>query len=319
MPKKKTSSRPPNAPPGNSAGRRTNSSSPIIAPKKKPTDIILNYAGADECPIRAAIYNSILGRERPLDDLVLSNLPEQGRLKTHLATAFERGGLGPSSMIGVQIARCAITPGSQIEVAVPVLRKAGSFYQKAGVDTISMPRLCPVPFASDPLGFGLACDLVTLIFGEDAEAKIRSANIKSRYRRVDGPERSVISWFMLSDEVQLDAALKKMFTAPWFGCPKDETWNVEAAPPDWGSEAAQGVRGNATLAARAMVPMKRGLVLSGAGKSLTAEAVATAEYNIKTAAQTAPAPLHRDRVPHFFASEFRRRGLDIDVPFVRLR
>lgn len=289
-----------------------------FATKKSVRDRIHEFARTTETPDVAAMYDAILGFERPLDDLVVINQPALGVTRRLVVSDLEAYLNAQPSRVGREVTRIAITPGSNADISIPDVRKAAALYKRAGVDAISTVRFRPVPDEDDPNGFRFVVELVTLVFGDRAEGKLSAKRL--RRRRGSGFALPNTQWTEPHDTEAIRAAVRGLFSPNYTGVPVGNSSTDPAAPPTWSDEAERNRRAYVTMMAMAQLPLKYMLVLNGAGGPILARALAEAQHSLREACKAAPPVIHRDGVAHFFFAELRRLGLeDIAVPLVKLR
>lgn len=288
------------------------------AARKTLCDRVLEFANASEAPQLRQKYEAIFGISRPIDDVLAANQFLLKKMVPLASSALDAHVIAHPYPVFRQVTRVEITPGSNAEVSVIAARKAAKIYERAGVDVIAAVRLRPVPHETDANDFALSVELEALFFGENAEAKVAA---KARTSRPPpGVIRSSAQRIDSGDTTALSAAIDRLLKPNFTGLPLEDLFNDPPPPPNWSGSTQRGLRAYVMLMALAQLPLKKMLVLHGAGGPIFAQAIAEAKRALKAACKAAPPVVDRDGVPHFFFPELRRIGLDdVSVPLVKLR
>jgi len=272
-------------------------------------------AGADQSVIQN--YSDIAGIDRPLDDLVSSNVSHLQDFSIDIMKEVCEYLLANQCEIAVKTRRLGVTPASKPVIDVSAARKSASLPKKARINMIAGIHIYPVP-SDDPGGFAIAVDLVQLLFGPDARAEMSRMAFKARRGRVSAMSEHQLEWLDQSDPAKLQAAIDKLIR-PTFSLTTREERDAFLLVPD-GWSRGRPERGLMVLAILSMLPVLKKLVSAGAGKPILTAALARLEHDLKLARVSRPCTVHRDGVPHFWAAELKRLGLShLNVPLVKLR
>ena len=297
-------------------------------------DQIHRFMRTQENPGSCTACNSILGIEGAVAETTVANEVQTSAISESVERSVLRQWRTTPTEWGVQTTRICVVPGSAAVIDVRAARKAFRLYSQADVDAIVIVTVGPVPLETDPLGFGLAVDVRAIVFGPNAQAKLTLIEAKSRPRRAGRPShrgaeprrsgagwmsRSPIVWYKSDDKAALKLELAKLFN-PLLTATPEGAGHQMPMPDSWDEPEAKQLRGFVTLMARSMLPLKKALMLIGAGQSVVIGAIANAELELKKARRASEPVIPADGVPHFWFAELRRLGLDnISVPLVKLR
>jgi len=284
---------------------------------KMPIARVIDFGTADANQSVMQQYRDISGFDRPLDDIVSSNVSYLEELSRDLMKGVSEYLSENQSEIAVKIRRLGVTPASMPVIDVPAARKCASLPKKAGINMIAGIRVYPVP-SDDPGGFATAVDLVQLIFGRDARSEVSRMELKARRRTVSAMSEYQLEWLDQNDPEKLQAAIDKLIRPTFSLTTREEKEAFLLLPDGWSRGRPE--RGLMVLAILSMLPLLKKLVSAGAGKPILTAALARLEHDLKLARVSRPCTVHRDGVPHFWAAELKRLGLShLNVPLVKLR
>jgi hypothetical protein len=308
----------------NSPIQHTNNtiSYPEMAAKKRSLIYrkILSYYNISDDPKLLSEYDSLFGYGPPIEDLVASNLPERTNLAATLLKTFTSSTDFRELEIAVQIQRLGITSVFDPQIDISTGRKKVDLHRKTNVGAIAAINFYPVPDTRYPLGVGIVIEAVSILFGQNAQSEIAHPNPRRRRWRISSPLTTSITWLEPGNDEMLKEAFGRMLTPSLTGNKEAKRDRDLIFSPEWTDEASPEMRAFVSFMALTMLPIKRQLLCSGAGKPLVASAIANAEHRFKIARKRGPSPIHRDGVTHFWFSELRRLGLDdLKVPLIKLR
>ena len=284
------------------------------APTKPFEQCMIEYVGASASPELSAKYAALCGAARPVAKPLASDRALMREVELGLGRDLQNRLAGNPSEVGLQVTRLGVVPGNAAVISVMEVRKAKAWYERAKVDGFAAVRFCPVPQADSAVP-GIAVDLVTIVFGHDARAKLASAAACSR-----GPdrfERSSVGWVDGDDTDEIEMALASMFSPPFHCLPQ---WDPFRDLGDcFDARCESGLRTLITLMCRSQLPLKKLLIGLGGGKRMVKRATADVDDSLKVRCKSEPEIVHQDEIPHFWSSELRRLGWDhISVPIVKL-
>lgn len=304
----------------NSSNHSSSTSEPARTKRKfKPIDRIIDFVGISDDSDMKEAYRAMFGQARPLDDLVASNLGETNKISMALMTDLKRKCTTDSFEVGIQVRRIRVAPGSAVEVDIPSARKAVRLPKDDGVGAIAAIQLYPVPHNSDPRGFGIAVDTVTVFFGTNARSAVTRAEAKARSRNSVRQMYSTSIWLDPNDDDALKNALNQLLRPRFADQAKSQETSLISLPEGWKDDEARALRELVMLQCLSMLPLKKKLIVVGAGRPLLTRALASAEHRMSEVCKGTTSAIHRDGVPHFWFGESRRLGLDdVSVPLIKL-
>lgn len=278
--------------------------------KVTPLEHVLNFAQIADDATLTAEYEAINGKRNSVDMLVRSNSTAMPALATGLTNAVLRHMAECTSPVAIVTQRIGITPGSASQFDLPGFRKLG---RAPGCDVISGIYPYPVPLHSDPRGFGIAVDKITVRVGAPTFKRRRSRGL--RYTPPFEQQNHVE--IDCDDEDALHDAFQKMVEPVFYRSRKVEREADESFPDDWRQNRA--LHGFVMLQVCSMLPVKRTLVATGALRALLAGELGAHEHRLATACKGAESPVHWNGMVHFWYPELARRELnDITVPLIKL-
>ena len=270
---------------------------------------LIQYVEAEVLPAVAVKYQALFGSERPVlkaltSDVVACKVVENcvvGELLAYLAN-------NPVE-VGVQVASLGISPGEAAEVPIARIKKGAALYGRAEVDAISFVRPSPVPLL-DPAKFGMAQDLVSVVWGQNLQHAIHAAS--RRTRNADSFTRSPLRVFLPGDPAWEALVRAIMFSTPPYRRPDRDLLTEAAAGFD--RACSTGLRTLITLMARSQLPLDRALVGIGRGKDMLDRAKSRLKESMKERCKGSPAIIRDEAILHFCFAELDRCGLDGVVP-----
>lgn len=300
---------------------RSKSTAPTMAPPARghktapPTSAstaeqgLIRYVQAEALPGTAVKYQAALGSEPPVSkglasDVVACKVVEDcvvDELLTYLANN--------SVEVAVQVSSLGVSAGEAAELPVARIKMGAALYGRAEVDAISFVRPSPVPRA-DPAKFGLAQDLVSVMWGQNLENALFAAT--TRTRSADPFTRSPLSVFPPGDPAWQELTRAIMFSTPLHRRPDHDPLADPAAGFD--RACPIGLRALVTLMARLQLPLARALVGIGRGKGIVDRAKSRLKESMKERCKGRPAILRDEEVLHFCFAERDRCKLDQMVP-----
>lgn len=283
------------------------------ATKKSFEQGLIESVNASGSPELSAKYAALCGAARPVAKPLVCDRGLMKAVELDIGRDLQSLLAESPSDVGLQTTRIGVVSGAHAVISVMEMRKAKALYEKAKVDGIATVRFCAIPGA-DPAWPDIALDLVTTIWGTDAESKLASA--ASRSRGPDSYQRSRTDWDE-PDEIDWDMALGGMFSPPFHSLPQWDPLRDRTAEFD--RRCDTGKRAAITLMCRSQLPLRKALLGFGGGKRIVKRALANVDESLKARCKAGPAILDENEIPHFWFSELRRQGWDnISVPIVKL-
>jgi hypothetical protein len=285
------------------------------APKLTPIEKVLRFVNPDGDTNTLSRYDSIIGRNFPIDELSASNLSGTARLAEGIANALQRLLTDSPGPVAVRTQRLSVTPGSAAEFDIPAIRKAA---MTRGVNTIAGIRMYPVPEPSDASGLAIAIDMIGLLWGPNVQNLLQRARRTHNARSFRYAESASVAWLQPNDEAGLRKAVQQI-VMPCLSLPlSEERASDDVFPANW--KDGRVLRAFIMVQTGSMLAVKRKLIAAGAGKAILTGEIAQAEHRLGEVTKVGPSPIHRDGVVHFWFREMARLGLTgLTVPLIKLR
>ena len=284
-----------------------------IAPCSAVSSRLITYGGALASPERVERYEALCGAARPVMKAIASDCVAMDELKNAIAADIRKQFAGIPTRIGIHVARLGVFNGAAVDVSLDEVKKGGLLYKNAGVDGISTIRFCSVP-QDDPAVTGIAIDLITLVWGDNADRLVFASTHRKR-----GPDffsRAPMQWWEPDDPDGLDLALDMMFSPPFDGLPFLDPTNGELVRFD--AQSDRGLRELLTLMCRSQVQISKMMVGYRSGKGIIKRALIRVDELMVRRCKSVREILTQEEIPHFWFAEVRRLELNhISVPIVK--
>ena len=285
--------------------------------KKSTLERVLKFVGAAKFENAQRVYKSIFGVASPVNQLLSSYLATNASLLPQVATALREHLDANPGEVGVQTTRVGNTPGSNAVISLADVKKVLKPYLVSGLDVIARLDLRPVVDGFDAHSFGYAIEVDALIFGPEAQSKLQLAARKSR--RVDPFVRTDTRWCSSDDFETIDLALASVLKPSFLEPPRVHLFSDLESPANWPTKSQRDLQRYVKAMALAQLPLKKSLLLVGAGRHILLSPIGRAEHSLRVRCKRDQLEIHRDEVPHALFSELRRLGLsDVSVPVVKL-
>lgn len=270
-------------------------------------------------------YRALLGGAGSVTEALSSNILAGADLADAISRRMNSITCEVSELdIGVKFDRMfeLASPIEDCTIDLPTLRKRQATFKSHFPNYISSARFFFVPAPSNIDSVSVVPELITLCWGRNlrptVDEQLQIERSAAALETTALPPAN-FRWLPQDSESSVDEAVASLFDARDTNEMLAKNLAQNAGATKWGKKSASRRRALLRLQILSMMPLGKTLKGGGAGKPIVQGAMADMLHALKIRCDAVCGPIHRDGVQQFWASEFKRLGLqEYALPLIKL-